>query len=47
MENKIYYLKHGNFTYPLTKQLILDGRKNKILNKKIKLKIQYNFISWT
>ena len=39
MENKIYYLKHGNFTYPLTKQLILDGRKNKILNKKIKLKI--------
>ena len=39
MEIKIYYLKHGNFTYPLTKQLILDGRKNKILNKKIKLKI--------
>ena len=39
MDNKIYYLKHGNFTYPLTKQLILDGRKNKILNKKIKLKI--------
>ena len=36
---KIYYLKHGNFTYPLTKQLIFDGRKNKIFNKKINLKI--------
>ena len=31
---KIYHLEHGNFTYPLTKQLIFDGRKNKILNKK-------------
>ena len=39
MSKKIYYLDHGGFTYPLTKQLILDGRKNKILNKKIKLKI--------
>jgi len=39
MKNKIYYLKYANFTYPLTKQLILDGRKNKILNRKIKLKI--------
>ena len=33
--NKIYNLQHGDFTYPLTKQLILDGRKNKIFNKKI------------
>jgi len=39
MKKKIYYLKHGNFTYPLTKQLILDGRKNKVLNNKINLKI--------
>ena len=39
MSNKIYYLKHAGFTYPLTKQLILDGRKNKVLNNKINLKI--------
>jgi len=35
MTKKIYHLEHGGFTYPLTKQLIFDGRKNKILNKKI------------
>ena len=39
MTKKIYYLKHGGFTYPLTIQLILDGRKNKVLNKKINLNI--------
>ena len=39
INKKIYYLKHGDFTYPLTKQLILDGRKNKVLNNKIYLKI--------
>tara|TARA_B100000780_G_C20967175_1_gene386125 strand:- start:75 stop:830 length:756 start_codon:yes stop_codon:yes gene_type:complete len=31
----IYKLKHGNYEYPITYQLIKDGRKNKILNKKI------------
>ena len=35
----IYYLKHGNYEYPITYQLIKDGRKNKILNKKITSKI--------
>jgi len=39
MSKKIYYLEYGGFTYPLTKQLILDGRKNKVLNNKINLKI--------
>ena len=39
MTKKIYYLEYGGFTYPLTKQLILDGRKNKILNNKINLNI--------
>tara|TARA_Y100000590_G_scaffold441055_2_gene567221 strand:+ start:1648 stop:2412 length:765 start_codon:yes stop_codon:yes gene_type:complete len=38
MKEKIYYLNHGGFTYPLTKQLIIDGRKNKILSKNIKFK---------
>ena len=39
MTKKIYYLEHGDFSYPLTKQLILDGRKNKVLNHKINLGI--------
>ena len=39
MAKKIYHFEHGGFIYPLTKQLILDGRKNKVLNKKINIKI--------
>ena len=39
LTKKIYYLKVGEYTYPITKQLIFDGRKNKILNNKINLKI--------
>jgi alpha-beta hydrolase superfamily lysophospholipase len=35
----IYHLEYGNFIYPITKQLIFDGRKNKVLNNKINLKI--------
>ena len=39
MSKKIYHLEHDGYTYPLSKQLILDGRKNKVLNNKINLKI--------
>ena len=39
IDKKIYNLNYGGFTYPLTKQLIFDGRKNKVLNSKINLKI--------
>ena len=39
MTRKIYYLKKGQWTYPITKQLIMNGRKNKVLNKKINLNI--------
>ena len=39
MIEKIYQLDHGGFTYPLTIQLIRDGRKNKIFNRNINLKI--------
>ena len=39
MVNKIYHLDYGGFIYPLTKQLILDGKKNKVLNNKINLKM--------
>ena len=39
MTKKIYYLKHSEYIYPITKQLILDGRKNRVLNNKINFKI--------
>tara|TARA_B100001123_G_C15306374_1_gene1022840 strand:- start:2021 stop:2794 length:774 start_codon:yes stop_codon:yes gene_type:complete len=39
LTKKIYHLNHGDFIYPITKQLIFDGRKNKIFNKKIVIKI--------
>jgi len=40
----IYNLKHGSYEYPITYQLIKDGRKNKILNKKIKSNINVTMI---
>ena len=47
-QKKIYYLesetkiknkKYSKYVYPLTKQLFIDGKKNKVLNKKIYSKI--------
>jgi esterase/lipase len=35
IQKGIYYLKHGNYEYPIAYQLIKDGRKNKVLKKKI------------
>ena len=40
----IYYLKHGNYTYPITLQLLIDGRKNKVFNKKIRSKIKVTMV---
>jgi len=40
----IYNLKHGDYEYPITYQLIKDGRRNKVLNKKINLKILVTMI---
>jgi len=40
----IYNLKHGDYEYPMTFQLIKDGRKNKVLNKKIFSKIKVTMI---
>ena len=34
-KNGIIKLKHGDYEYPITFQLIKDGRKNRVLNKKI------------
>ena len=37
-------LKHGDYEYPITYQLIKDGRKNKILNKKISQNINVTMV---
>ena len=34
-EKGVINLKHGEYEYPITYQLIKDGRNNKVLNKKI------------
>ena len=39
IKNGVYSLKHGGFEYPITYQLIKDGRKNTVLNKRINSKI--------
>ena len=31
----IYQLKHGNFEYPITLQLIKDGRKNRSEERRV------------
>ncbi len=41
---KIYYLKSENYEYPITYQIIRDGKKNKVLNKKILSKIKVTMI---
>jgi len=40
----IYNLEHGDYVYPITLQLIRDGRKNRILNKKMKSKINVTMV---
>ena len=40
----VYNLKHGNYLYPITHQLIKDGRKNKVLEKKIRAKLKVTMI---
>ena len=40
----IYNLSYGNYEYPISYQLIKDGRKNKVLGKKIKSKIPVTMI---
>jgi len=43
----ISYINHGNFEYPITYQLIKDGKKNRILNKNIFLKIPVTMVHGT
>ena len=44
IKNRIYNLKHGDYIYPITLQLIKDGRKNKVLNKKINYKVNITMV---
>ena len=44
IKSGVYNLKHGNYIYPITHQLIKDGRKNKVLNKKINLNIKVTMV---
>ena len=37
MKKKIYNVENGGYTYPITKQLIINGRKNKIFKNKINI----------
>ena len=38
------YLKHGDYEYPITYQLIKDGRNNKVLHKKINKNLKVTMI---
>jgi len=40
----ISIIKHGQYEYPITRQLIRDGRKNKVLSKKIKSSIYVTMV---
>ena len=43
-KNGIINLKHGDYEYPISLQLIKDGKKNKVLNKKIYEKLNVTMI---
>ena len=42
--NGIINLKHGNYEYPISLQLIKDGKKNKVFNKKIYHKLNVTMV---
>ncbi len=43
-KNGIINLKHGNYEYPISLQLIKDGRKNKVFHKKIYNKLKVTMV---
>ena len=43
----VYNLKHGGYEYPITYQLIKDGKRNKVLNKKILTEIPVTLLHGT
>ncbi len=44
IKNGVYNLQHGGYEYPITLQLIKDGRKNKVFNKKFNSKIKITMV---
>ena len=44
VKNGIYNLKYGDYEYPISYQLIKDGKKNKVLTKKFKSLIPVTMI---
>ena len=43
-KNGIINLKHGDYEYPISLQLIKDGKKNKVFNKKIYHKLNVTMV---
>ena len=43
-KNGLINLKHGNYEYPISLQLINDGKKNKVFDKKIYHKLKVTMI---
>tara|TARA_Y100000287_G_scaffold92492_1_gene73609 strand:- start:205 stop:849 length:645 start_codon:yes stop_codon:yes gene_type:complete len=43
-KNGIICLEHGDYEYPITYQLIKDGRKNKVLHKRIKQDLKVTMV---
>jgi len=43
-KNGIINIKHGDYEYPISLQLIKDGKKNKVLNKKIYQKLNVTMV---
>ena len=43
-KNGIISLEHGGYEYPITYQLIKDGRKNKVLHKRIKQNLKVTMV---
>jgi len=43
-KNGIINLKHGDYEYPISYQLIKDGKRNKVLNKKIYHKLNVTMV---
>ena len=43
-KNGVINLKHGNYEYPISLQLIKDGKKNKVFNKKINHRLNVTMV---
>ena len=44
LKEGIIYLEHGKYQYPITRQLIKDGRKNRVLKQKINKNLKVTMV---